>query len=71
MDAHHILDMFGGRDRIEILRKHFSLIKSFNGRGIKINIISTKYKSDAITEALKRVDLYKFCCNSILLVLRY
>ena len=66
MDAHHILDMFGGRDRIEILRKHFELIKSFKSKGIKINIISTKYKSDVITEALKRVDLYKYFKNSLI-----
>eukprot|EP01083_Nonionella_stella_P070196 187710_1 len=62
-DTLYVLDMFGGRDRIERLKIFFDNIGE---KGIKMMIISNAEKTVHIAEALRRVHLFAYFKTSVI-----
>eukprot|EP01084_Bolivina_argentea_P089788 161926_1 len=62
-DTLYVLDMFGGRDRIERIKEFFENIQEI---GIKMIIVSLAERSESIAEALRRVHLFNFFKSSII-----
>ncbi len=59
-DTLYVLDMFGGRDRIERIKEFFEIIQEI---GIKLTIVSLAERSESIGEALRRVQLFNYFKN--------